>query len=71
MFYLNEKNIYERNVSYWIQIYFDWIKIYFDIMRKKLYDENVSYWIQTYFYWIKIFWYDEKKWCNENIFYWK
>ena len=34
-FYLNEKNMYDKNVSYWIKIYFDWIKIYFDIMKKK------------------------------------
>ena len=35
IFYLNEKNIYDKNISYWIQIYFDWTKIYFDIMEKK------------------------------------
>ena len=33
-FYLNEKNIYGKNISYWIQIYFNWIKIYFNIMKK-------------------------------------
>ena len=35
MFYLNEKNIYDKNVYYWIKIYFDWTKIYFDIMGEK------------------------------------
>ena len=35
LFYLNEKDIYDKNISYWIQIYFDWMKIYFDIMKKK------------------------------------
>ena len=36
----NKKNIligwkevvYDKNISFWIQIYFDWMKIYFDIM---------------------------------------
>ena len=31
-----KNNIYDKNVSYWIQIYFDWIKIYFDIMKNKV-----------------------------------
>ena len=30
-----KKNIYDKNVSYWIQIFFDWMKIYFDIMKKE------------------------------------
>ena len=34
IFYLIEKNMYDKNVSYWIQIYFDWIKAYFDILKK-------------------------------------
>ena len=34
IFHLNEKNAYDKNVSYWLQIYFNWIKIYFDIMKK-------------------------------------
>ena len=34
IFHLNEKNMYDKNVSYWLQIYFNWIKIYFDIMKK-------------------------------------
>ena len=29
IFYLNEKNIYDKNISYWIQNYFHWIKILF------------------------------------------
>ena len=36
IFYLNEKNIYDKNISYWIKIYFDRMKIYFDIMEKKV-----------------------------------
>ena len=34
IFHLNEKNVYDKNVSYWLQIYFNWIKIYFDIKKK-------------------------------------
>ena len=33
-FYLNEKNIYDENVSYWIQICFDWIKTYLISWKK-------------------------------------
>ena len=29
-----KKYVYDKNVSYWIQIYFDWMKIYFDIIKK-------------------------------------
>ena len=36
IFYLNEKNIYDETISNWIQIYFDWMKIYFYIMKKKV-----------------------------------
>ena len=32
--FLEWKNIYDKDVSYIIQIYFDWIKIYSDIMKK-------------------------------------
>ena len=28
------KNIYDEDVFYIIQTYFDWMKIYFDIMKK-------------------------------------
>ena len=35
IFYLNEKKkMYNKTVSYWLQTYFDWIKIFFDIMKK-------------------------------------
>ena len=27
-----EKKIYDKNIIYWIQIYFDWMKIHFDII---------------------------------------
>ena len=37
IFYLNEKNIYDKNISYWIQIYFLLSEnIYFGIMKKKV-----------------------------------
>ena len=70
IFYLNEKNIYDKNVSYWTQIWFDWIKIYFNIMNKRRYNENVLHWIQIYFDSTKIY-FDimKKRWYNENIFY--
>ena len=59
-----KKNIYDKNVSYWIQIYFDWMKM----KKKRSYNENIFYWIQIYFDWIgNIFWYHEKRWYNENI----
>ena len=48
------KKKYDKNISYWIQIYFDSIKIYFDIMKKSWYHENIFYWIQIYFDIIKI-----------------
>ena len=35
IFYLNEKNIYDKNISYWIQIYFYWAKIYILISWEK------------------------------------
>ena len=54
-FYLNEKNIYDQNISYWIQTYFDWMKIYFDILEKRWYNENIFYWIQICFDWMKIY----------------
>ena len=31
---LEWKNIYDKNIHYRIQIYFDWINIYFDSMKK-------------------------------------
>ena len=34
IFYLNEKNMYDKNISYWIKIYFVWMKIYLGIMKK-------------------------------------
>lgn len=37
--------------------YFDWIKIYFYIIKKSDIDENICYWIRMYFGWIKTFWY--------------
>ena len=33
---IEKKYVYDDNVSYSIQIYFDWMKIYFDIIKKKL-----------------------------------
>ena len=36
IFYLNEKNIYDKNISYWIQNYFHWIKIYSDVLKKAI-----------------------------------
>ena len=62
IFYCNENNIYDKNVSYWIQICFDWIKIYFDIMKKSWCNENIFYWIQIYFDRIKIY-FDMMKIC--------
>ena len=35
IYYLMKICVNDKNVSYWIQIiYLDWIKIYFDIMKK-------------------------------------
>ena len=34
IFYLKKK--YDQNISYWIEIYFDWMKICFDIMKKNV-----------------------------------
>ena len=33
IFYLKKK--YDKNISYWIEIYFDWMKICFDMVKKK------------------------------------
>ena len=35
IFYLNEKKLYDKNISYWIQIYFNLMKIHFEIIKKK------------------------------------
>ena len=61
IFHLNEKNVYDKNVSYWLQIYFNWIKIYFDIMKKVI---SWKYFLlNTNLFWMNknIFWYLEKK----------
>ena len=50
---LEWKNIYEKNISYWMQIYFDWMKIYFDIMKKG--DIMKIFLLNT-----KLFWLNEK-----------
>ena len=56
IFYLNEKNIYDKNISYWIQIYFYWVKIYILVLwKKRWYNENIFYWIQICFDWMKIY----------------
>ena len=47
--------MYGKNISYWIQNYFDGIKIYFDIIKKKWYNKKIFYWIKIYYDWIKIF----------------
>ena len=36
---------HNENIFYWIQIHFDWIKIYLGIMKKKWYDEKIFYWV--------------------------
>ena len=41
IFYLKKK--YDQNISYWIEIYFDWMKICFDMMKKMWYNENIFY----------------------------
>ena len=72
IFYLNEKNICDQNIAYWIQIYFDWMKIYFDITEKNgdIF-ENIFYWIQISFDWMKIYFgIMKKRWYNENMLYW-
>ena len=44
IFYLNEKTKDTiKIISCGIQIYFDWIKTYFDIMKKGEYNENIFY----------------------------
>ena len=55
IFFLNEKNVYGKNISYWIENYFDWIKICFDIMKKKWCSKKIFHWIQIYCDWIKIY----------------
>ena len=35
IFYLNEKKLYDKNISNWIQIYFNLMKIHFEIIKKK------------------------------------
>ena len=62
--------MFDKNISYWIQIYFDWMKIYFDIMgKKRCYNENI-YLLNTNFFWLnEDIWYHEKNWYNENMFY--
>ena len=45
-----KKSIYDKNVPYWIQIYFDLIKIYFDIMKKGD-NENVSSYHLNFYFW--------------------
>ena len=48
--------MFDKNISYWIQIYFDWMKIYFDIMGKKGAIMKIYiYWIQISFDWMKTF----------------
>ena len=37
-----KKYVFDKNVSYWIQINFNWIKTYFDAMKKRWYNENVN-----------------------------
>ena len=65
--YLNEKNIYDKNISYWIQIYFDLMKIHFDIMEKRWYNENVLLTINLFWLNENVFWYHEKRWYNKNV----
>ena len=59
-----KKNIYGKNISYWIQnyisywiqSYFDWTKIYLDNMKKNSnMIKKVFHWIQIYSDWIKIY----------------
>ena len=56
IFYLNEKKTHDKNVSYWIQNYFDWIKTFWYHEKKKV--------IQ----WKYILLNTKLFWLNENIF---
>ena len=47
--YLNEIYVYDKNVSYWIQIYFGWTIICIDNMRERWHNPNIFYWMQSYF----------------------
>ena len=44
-----KKNIYGKNVSYWIQNYFDWTKIYLDNMKKNSNNDKKRYFIEYKF----------------------
>ena len=69
IFYLNEKNIYDINISYWIKIYFGWMKIYLGIMKKgdimKIYFIEYKFVLIEWKY-ILISW--ERRWYNKNTF---
>ena len=43
----NQKKTYDKNISHWIQTYFDRIKIYFDIIKKS--DIMKNYFIEYEF----------------------
>ena len=49
--WIKKNQIYDKNISYWIQIYFDWIKMYFDIIIKS--DIMKIYFIEYKFILIK------------------
>ena len=62
IFYLNEKEIYNKNISYWKKIYFNWLTIYFHIIKK---NDIMKIYIllNTKLFWLNknIFWYHEKR----------
>ena len=77
-----KKVIHDENASYWTQIYLEWIKLFFDAMKKRWYNKNIFHGLQICFDWIKIYYDIIKKgdimeyillivklfWLNENIF---
>ena len=62
------KNIsYDRNFSYWIQIYFNWIKTSFDMMKNVIKQKYIS--LNTNLFWLNknTFWYHEKNWLSATF----
>ena len=55
IFFWMEKK-YGKNMSYWIQNYFDCTNIYLDNMKKSVtWLKKIFHWIKIYFDWIKIY----------------